>query len=412
MVVVNRIAGFAEDMAGWRRHIHAHPELCLNCHETARFVVEQLQAFGVDRIETGVAESGVVAVIEGHGPGGAQAGGPKTGPNTGPVAGPDTGPVAGPVTGLRADMDALPITEATGAAWASIVPGAMHACGHDGHTAMLLGAARHLCETRAFSGQVVLIFQPAEETKGGGRMMVEAGIMERYGIEEVYALHTDPFAPLGQFRTCPGPIMAAADDFAITVTGQGGHAAYPHGCRDPMPCALAIGQALHCLVSREVDPLGSLVVSLTQFHGGTATNIVPEEITLGGTVRSLSAEVRDATERRMGEIVAGQAASYGVSARLDYMRNYPSTVNHAEQTALAVEVAREVSGDVVADLPPEMGSEDFSYMLEERPGAFLFLGQGIGPSVHHPAFDFNDAAAPIGASFFVRLIERRHGVGG
>jgi amidohydrolase len=385
MVVVNRIAGLAEEMAGWRRHLHAHPELCLDCHDTAGFVVERLRAFGVDRIETGIATSGVVAVIEGQGP--------------------------GPVTGLRADMDALPIAEATGVPWASTVPGVMHACGHDGHTAMLLGAAQYLCETRRFAGQVVLIFQPAEETIGGGRIMVEEGIMARFGVEEVYALHTDPFGPLGQFRTCAGPIMAAADDFSITVTGQGGHAAYPHACRDPLPCALAIGQALQGLVARGVDPLDSLVVSLTRLHGGSAFNVIPEAVTLGGTVRSLRADTRDMAERRMGEIVAGLGAAHGVAADLDYRRNYPPTVNHAAQTAFAAEVAREVSGDVIDDLPPEMGAEDFSYMLEARPGAFLFLGQGEGPSVHHPAFDFNDAAAPIGASFLARLVERRHGDG-
>ena len=382
MAVINRIAGFAEEMAGWRRHLHMHPELCLECHETAAFVVERLRDFGVDRIETGIATSGVVAVIEGRGP--------------------------GPVTGRRADMDALPMEEASGAIWASKVPGRMHACGHDGHTAMLLGAAKYLCETRNFTGRVVLIFQPAEETIGGGRIMVEEGIMDRYGIEEVYALHTDPFGDAGAFRTCPGPIMAAVDDFVVTVRGKGGHAAYPHDCADPIPCALAIGQALQTIVSRNVDPLGALVVSLTMIHGGSAHNIVPGEVTLGGTVRSFAPEVRDMAERRMAEIVGGQAASYAVTAELDYRRNYPATVNHAAQTGFAVDVARAVSGQVIDDLPPEMGAEDFSYMLEARPGAFLFLGQGKGPSVHHPAFDFNDAIAPIGASFFAKVIETRH----
>lgn len=382
MPVLNRIAGFADEMAGWRRHLHAHPELSLECHETAAFVVGKLQEFGVDRIETGIAQSGVVAVIKGRGD--------------------------GPVTGLRADMDALPIDEATGADWASTVPGRMHACGHDGHTAMLLGAAKYLCETRNFAGQVVLIFQPAEETVGGGRMMVEDGIMDRFGVQEVYALHTDPFGDLGEFRTNPGAIMAAVDDFEITVQGEGGHAAYPHECRDPMPCALAIGQALQVLVSRETDPLGSLVVSLTQVHAGTAHNIIPETVLMAGTVRSLDPQIRDRAEQRMAVLVAGQAASYGMTATLDYRRNYPSTVNHADQAGFAVEVARTVSGRVVDNLPPEMGAEDFSYMLEARPGCFLFLGQGKGPSVHHPEFDFNDEAAPIGASFFARLIEDRH----
>ncbi len=385
MAVVNRIAGFADEMAGWRRHLHMHPELSLECFETAAFVVSQLRSFGVDEIHEGIATSGVVGVIEGRGP--------------------------GPVTGLRADMDALPMEEGTGAEWASTVPGRMHACGHDGHTSMLLGAAKYLCETRNFAGRVVLIFQPAEETIGGGRIMVEEGVMERFGVEEVYALHTDPYGDLGEFRTCPGPIMAAVDDFEITVIGKGGHAAYPHDCRDPMPCAFAIGQAVQSLVAREVDPLGSLVISLTMVHGGTAFNIIPEEVVLGGTVRSLDPKVRDLVEARIAAIVAGQAASYGVQAALDYRRNYPPTVNHAAQTEFAVSVAREVSPLVVDDLPPEMGAEDFSYMLNARPGCFLFLGQGKGPSVHHPLFDFNDAAAPIGASFFARVIEKRHGTG-
>jgi amidohydrolase len=385
MAVMNSIAGFAEEMAGWRRHLHAHPELCLTCHETARFAVEQLRRFGVDEIHEGIATSGVVAVIEGQG--------------------------AGPITGLRADMDALPMAEQTGAAWASTVPGRMHACGHDGHTAMLLGAAKYLAETRRFSGRVVLIFQPAEESIGGARIMVEEGILDRFDVEEVYALHTDPFGDLGEFRTCAGPIMAAADEFRVKVRGQGGHAAYPHTCRDPMPCALAIGQALQTVVSRNTDPLVALVVSLTLFQGGTASNVIPEEVQLGGTVRSLTPEVRDMAENRIREIVRGVAAGYDVAAELEYERNYPSTINHVAQTSFAVDVAREVSGSVVEDLPPEMGAEDFSYMLEQRPGAFLFLGQGKGPSVHHPAFDFNDAAAPFGASFFARLIERRHALG-
>ena len=381
MPVVNRIADFAEEMTGWRRHLHQHPELALDCHRTAAFVVEKLRAFGVDEVHEGLARTGVVGIVHGQG--------------------------AGPVTGLRADMDALPMEEATRLPWASTEPGRMHACGHDGHTTMLLGAAKYLAETRNFAGSVALIFQPAEEAIGGGRIMVEEGMMERFGISEVYALHTDPFGPLGEFRTRPGPIMAAVDDFEIRVTGQGGHAAYPQACRDPMPCALAIGQALQTIVSRDADPLASLVVSLTQVHGGSAMNIIPGEVYMAGTVRSFDPGLRDHAEARLRAIVEGQAASYGVAARVDYHRSYPPTVNHPGQTAFAADVARGVSGQVVDDLAPEMGAEDFSYMLEARPGAFLFLGQGIGASVHHPEFDFNDAAAPFGASFFARLIETR-----
>ena len=386
MAVINRIAGFAEEMAGWRQHLHRHPELCLECHETARFVVDRLRSFGVTDIHEGIATSGVVAVIDGQGDGQAD----------------------GPVTGLRADMDALPMTEQTGADWASTVPGRMHACGHDGHTTMLLGAAKYLAETRRFAGRVVLIFQPAEETIGGGRIMVEEGILDRFGVEEVYALHTDPFGELGEFRTTPGPIMAAADEFRVTVKGQGGHAAYPHTCRDPMPAALAIGQALQTVVSRDTDPLAALVVSLTMIEGGSASNVIPETVTLGGTVRSLTPQVRDMAQTRITQIVSSVAAGYDVEGLLAYERNYPPTINHPEQTRFAAQIAREVSARVIDDLPPEMGAEDFSYMLRARPGAFLFLGQGVGPSVHHPEFDFNDAAAPIGASFFARLIEVRH----
>ncbi|SNR42161.1 M20 aminoacylase family protein [Puniceibacterium sediminis] len=385
MPVVNRIAEFAEDMKTWRHHLHRNPELGLECHATAAFVAARLREFGVDEVHEGLAVTGLVGIIHGQG--------------------------AGPVTGLRADMDALPMDEETGADWASEMGGKMHACGHDGHTTMLLGAARYLAETRNFSGSVALIFQPAEETIGGGRIMVEEGMMDRFGITEVYALHTDPFGALGQFRTRPGPIMAAVDDFEITVTGKGGHAAYPHECVDPMPCTLAIGQALQTIVSRNADPLASLVVSLTQVHGGSAFNIIPEEVSMGGTVRSFDPALRDLAEKRLRTIVQGLALSYGVSAHVDYHRNYPPTVNHADQTGYAVQVAREVGASVMDDLAPEMGAEDFSYMLNARPGAFLFLGQGIGPSVHHPKFDFNDEAAPYGASFFVRLIEARQPLG-
>ncbi len=385
MAVVNRIAGFAEEMAGWRHHIHQNPELGLDCHETAAFVAARLREFGVDEVHEGIATSGVVAVIYGTGD--------------------------GPVTGLRADMDALPMEEATGKPYASQVPGRMHACGHDGHSAMLLGTAKYLAETRNFSGKVVLLFQPAEEIIGGGRIMVQdEGVMERFEIEEVYALHTDPFGALGEFRTNDGPIMAAVDDFTIKVRGKGGHAAYPANCRDPFPCGVAIAQALQTIVSRNVDPLEALVVSMTQFHGGSAMNVIPGELMIAGTARSLTPEVRALAEQRIRAIVAGQGAAFEMEVELDYDKSYPPSINHEKQAMFAADVAREVTGQVIDDLPPEMGAEDFSYMLEARPGAFLFLGQGLGPSVHHPEFDFNDEAAPIGASFFARLIETRHRV--
>lgn len=388
MAVINRIAGFAEDMKTWRRHLHMHPELALECHETAAFVVERLQEFGVDEIHEGIAKTGVVAIINGRGP--------------------------GPVTGLRADMDALPMDEETGHDWASTVPGRMHACGHDGHTTMLLGAARYLAETRNFTGKVALIFQPAEEIIGGGRIMVQdEGIMERFDIEEVYGLHTFPFAEAGTFHTTEGPLLAAVDDFTIQIKGVGGHAAYPSDCTDPLIPAVAIVQALQTIVSREARALDAIVISVTQIHGGSAMNVIPENAMLAGTVRTYDAELRALAETRIREILDGMAKVYGVEITMDYVRGYPPTVNHPEQTRRAVRVAQAIAGapQVKDDIEPEMGAEDFSYMLEARPGAFLMLGQGIGPSVHHPAFDFNDEVAPVGASFFARLIETRHATG-
>ncbi len=381
MPIVNRIGEFADDMKTWRRWIHAHPELKLDCHETAGFVVEKLKAFGVDEIHEGIATSGVVGIIKGQGP--------------------------GPTIGLRADMDALPMDERTGAAHASTVPGRMHACGHDGHTTMLLGAARYLAETRAFAGRVALIFQPAEEDIGGGRIMVEEGVMDRFDIAEVYALHNDPDVAEGAFSTTPGPIMAAVDTFRVQINGKGGHGAYPHEAVDPIPPALAIAQACQTIVSRNHNPRDDLVVSVTLIQAGSADNVIPEGAFVGGTVRTFDPDVRDMVERRIGEIVNGHAAAFGVEAALDYDRSYPPVVNHAEPVEKAAAVAREVAGAarVETDRNREMGAEDFAYFLEARPGAFLFLGQGGGPGVHHPEYDFNDEIAPVGASFFARLVE-------
>jgi len=380
MPVVNRIAARADEMAGWRRHLHARPELGFDCRETAAFVAETLRQIGADEIHEGIAETGIVALIEGGRP--------------------------GPTIGLRADMDALLIAEETGAAHASTVPGRMHACGHDGHTAMLLGAARYLAETRAFAGRVALIFQPAEEGGAGGAAMVEAGIMERFGIGEVYALHTAPGLAEGALSTAPGPLLAAVDTFHVHVQGVGGHGAMPHLARDPVPAALAIGQALPTIVARDRHAADALVISLTQIHAGTADNVIPATAYLNGTVRTFEPEVRDMVEARMAEIVAGHAEAYGVTARLDYERGYPATVNDPGRAAFAAEVAAEVAVAAHADTPREMGAEDFSYMLAARPGAFLFLGQGDGPGLHQADFDFNDAVAPVGASFFARLVER------
>ncbi len=382
MPALNRISAFADELTAWRRALHRRPEVGFECHETARFVAEKLRGFGVDALHEGIGKTGIVAIIEGQAP--------------------------GPTIGLRADMDALPMAEESGVDYASEVPGAMHACGHDGHTVMLLGAARYLAETRNFAGRVALIFQPAEEAGGGGRVMVEEGIMDRFDIAQVYALHNAPEKPLGHFITTPGPIMAAVDEFKITLRGRGGHAAFPHETVDPVPAAAALAGSLQQIVSRNIDPLEPLVVSVTQIHAGTAFNVIPETAFVGGTVRSFDPALRDLAERRIHEIAEAQAAAHGCRAEVVYERDYPATCNHAEETAFAVSVARELVGEaqVTDDAPREMGAEDFAYMLEARPGAYLFLGQGPGAMCHHPAYDFNDEIAPLGASFFARLVER------
>jgi hippurate hydrolase len=369
-------------MTAWRRHLHAHPELGLDCFETAEFVVEKLREFGVDRIETGVARSGVVAVIEGRSPGRS--------------------------IGLRADMDALAMDDLTGAEHASTVPGRAHACGHDGHTTMLLGAAKYLAETRNYAGRAVLFFQPAEEGPGGAQLMVEEGTLDRHEVAEVYALHTLPGAPEGTFETTPGPIMAAVDTLHVHVIGQGGHGAMPHEARDPIPAAVAIVQAIQTIITRDRDPLDDLVISVTQIHAGSADNVIPERAYVGATIRTFAEGVRDMAHRRLREVAAGVAAAHGVRAEVEIESGYPPTINDPQTTEFASEIAREVVGDsaVIADRTREMGAEDFSYMLAERPGAYLFLGQGAGPALHHPAFDFNDAVAPLGASFFARVVER------
>ena len=382
MPVLNRIAAFAEEMKGWRRHLHQHPELEFDCHQTAAFIVARLREMGVDEIHEGIARSGVVAIINGRGP--------------------------GPTIGLRADMDALPIEEATGAPHASLVPGKMHACGHDGHVTMALGAAKYLAETRNFAGRVAFLFQPAEEEGGGGNVMVEEGVMDRFGIARVFGIHNAPNVPFGHFQTTPGAIMASVDTAWVTVTGKGGHGATPHECVDPVVAVVGMVGAIQTIIPRNVYALDEAVISVTQIHAGTASNIIPEEARFCATIRAFKPEVRELLKRRFHEIVAGHAAAYGVQAEVEYDWGYPATINHAEEADFAAEVAREVSGEaaVNARANREMGSEDFSYMLEARPGAYLFLGTGPGAGLHHPAYDFNDEAAPIGASFFARLVER------
>ena len=381
MPIINRIAQYQTDMTGWRRHLHENPELGLNCHETAAFVVDRLREFGVDEVHTGIATSGLVAIINGTGD--------------------------GPTIGLRADMDALPMTEESGVEWSSQREGLMHACGHDGHTTMLLGAAKYLCETRRFSGRVALIFQPAEENDGGGRIMVEEGMMERFDIKEVYGIHNVPNHPLGHFYTTPGPLMAGADTFHIHITGQGGHGAYPHETRDPVMAAVQIAQAFQTIITRNLHPVEKLVISVTQIHTGTVDNVIPETAYMNGTVRHFSPEVQAMVKVRMGEICQGIGAAMGVEVECEYREGYPPTINHAEQAAFATEVARDVAGDaaVNGDTGLEMGAEDFSYMLNVRPGAYLFMGIGEGAGLHNTHYDFNDEALPHGASFFARMAE-------
>ncbi|MGE0698930.1 MAG: M20 aminoacylase family protein [Hyphomicrobiaceae bacterium] len=384
MPILNRAAGLKEEITAWRRDFHANPETSYDVHRTAGIVAEKLRAFGCDDVVTGIGRTGVVAVIKGRS---------------------DT---SGKVIGLRADMDALPITEITGLPHASQVKGKMHACGHDGHTAMLLGAAKYLAETRNFDGTAVIVFQPAEEGGAGGQAMVRDGLMDRWGIQEVYGLHNMPGLPLGNFALRPGPLMAAADTFDIAIEGNGAHASRPHAGIDPVAVGCQLHGALQTIVARNIDPLKSAVVSVTMFHAGEATNVIPQTARLQGTVRSLEQRVRDTIERRMGEICAGIATAHGAKIGLAYRRGYPVTENHERQTAFAAAVAREVSGEAAVDddMVPVMGAEDFSYMLASRPGAFIFMGTGAGPGLHHPAYDFNDEAIPTGVSFWARLVEK------
>lgn len=383
MTIHPKIEALRAEVTAWRRDFHENPELLFDVHRTAQIVADKLKAFGCDEVVTGIGQTGVVAVIKGRSTG------------------------SGKVVGLRADMDALPIEEQTNLPYRSKTPGKMHACGHDGHTAMLLGAAKHLAETRDFDGTAVMIFQPAEEGGGGGDAMVKDGMMERFGIQEVYGLHNMPGVPVGTFAVRVGPSMAAADRFVIRLEGKGGHGAMPHLCVDPIPAAMAICQALQTIVSRNVDPIESAVLSVTSVKAGEAYNVIPQTCTMLGTVRTFKPEVQDLIEKRMKEIVTGIGQAMGCAAELDFMRGYPVTFNHAEQTRFAADVARSVVGadKVDDDHPPLMGAEDFSYMLNERPGCYIFLGNGDTPACHHPAYDFNDAAIPVGVAYWTRIVE-------
>ena len=384
MPVKNRFADLLPEITAWRHDFHAHPELLFDVQRTAGKVADLLRSFGCDEVVEGIGRTGVVGVIHG-----------KT----------DT---AGRAVGLRADMDALPIIEATGVGYASKTPGKMHACGHDGHTAMLLGAAKYLSETRNFDGRVVLIFQPAEEGGGGGREMVQDGMITRFGIQEVYGMHNMPGIPVGHFAIRPGAMMAAADQFDIVVTGKGGHAAKPHDCIDTTVVAAHIIVALQTIASRGVDPLKQVVVSVcTVATDSTAHNVIPQVVKMRGTARTMDAGVQDFVERRIVEIASGTAQALGAVAEVTYQRGYPVTVNAAENTVFAADVARGISGNVDTDTPPLMGAEDFSFLLNERPGAYIFLGNGDTAMVHHPAYNFDDAAIPFGSSWYAGMAEAR-----
>ncbi|MBV2142004.1 amidohydrolase [Falsochrobactrum sp. TDYN1] len=382
MPVLNRAVETQAEIAAWRRHLHQNPELLYDLPETARFVAEKLDAFGCDRVETGIGRSGVVGLIKGRRGG-------------------------GPVIGLRADMDALPITETSGAQWASKNLGKAHSCGHDGHTAMLLGAAQYLSETRNFRGSVALVFQPAEEGGAGALAMVRDGLMDRFGISEIYGVHNLPGLPIGHFAMCKGPIMAATDEFDLFITGRGGHAAQPHRTIDPILAGAQLLSAIQGIVARNTDPLDSLVISVTKFIAGEAYNVIPQTAKLSGTVRTLSKDVRAFAERRIREVATGIATVTGAEIAVRYQNNYPVTFNHDAQTEFAARIAMGVAGEskVKTDVAPMMAAEDFSYMLETRPGAYIFIGNGDTPGLHHPAYDFNDEAIPYGVSYFASIIE-------
>ncbi|SEH38293.1 hippurate hydrolase [Rhizobium tibeticum] len=386
MPILNRAAELQDEVTEWRRHIHARPELLFAVETTAAFVAEKLKEFGVDEIVTGIGRTGVVGLIKGKGEGAR-------------------------TIGLRADMDALPLTEISGKPWASTTPGKMHACGHDGHTAMLLGAAKYLAETRNFNGNIAVIFQPAEEGGGGGNLMVKDGMMERFGIEEVYGMHNLPGLPVGHFAIRSGAIMAATDEFTITIKGRGGHAAQPHRTIDPIAIGAQIVSNLQLIASRSVDPLRSVVVSVTKFNAGFAHNVIPNDATIAGTVRTLDEEVRNLAETRLKQVVNGLVAAHGAEVDIDFNRNYPVTFNHATETGHALRIAGEIAGagNVNAEIDPMMGGEDFSYMLNARPGAFIFIGNGDTAGLHNAAYDFNDETIAHGISYWVRLAEQRLG---
>jgi amidohydrolase len=386
MPIRNRLAEMQPEIAGWRRHLHENPELMYEVQETAAFVAARLREFGCDEVVEGIGRTGVVGLIRGR------------------------RDSRGHVVGLRADMDALPILEATGVAHTSKVPGRMHACGHDGHTAMLLGAAKYLAETRNFDGAVAVIFQPAEEGGAGGEAMVKDGLIARFRIREVYGMHNAPGLPVGQFSIKPGPFYAATDNFTIEVIGRGGHAAKPQATVDTTVIASQIVLTLQTIAARNADPLESVVVSVTSFRTESdAWNVIPERVELRGTVRTFDAGLRKLSEERLKAIATGTAALFGGRAEVEWKPGYPAMVNAGAETVLAAEAARRVAGPDAVDenTPAIMGGEDFAYMLNECPGAYIQIGNGDTAEVHHPLYDFNDEIIPLGASYWAELVETR-----
>ncbi len=384
MPIVNRIAEFHAEMTAWRRHIHENPETAFEERATGDFVAETLAGFGI-AVDRGLGKTGVVGTLTGA-----------------------KGP--GPAIALRADMDALHIIEANDFAHRSHNEGRMHACGHDGHTAMLLGAAKYLAETRNFSGTVHFVFQPAEENEGGGRAMIEDGLFRRFPVEAVYGMHNIPGIPAGEMAMRPGPMMAAYDVFEVAMTGRGAHAAMPHLGTDAVVAAAALVMELQTIVARTLDPMQSGVVSVTQIHGGTTWNVIPEEVVVRGTARWFRDKVGDQIEAAVRRIADGVAATHGVQARVHYERRYPPTVNEATETALCAEVARALVGPdkVFTDKSPMMGAEDFAFMLQEKPGCYVWIGNGSvdgDRQLHNPHYDFNDEILPVGASYWARLAE-------
>lgn len=374
------IIALKPEMTAWRQHIHSYPETAFEEQQTTQFIIEKLKSFGIDELYTEFAPTGVVGIIKGNKP--------------------------GKWIGLRADIDALDIIEQNNLDYCSKISGKMHACGHDGHTSMLLGAAKYLATHRDFAGTVVVIFQPAEENEGGGRVMVENGLFKRFPIESVYGMHNQPNMPLGEFFIRKGPLMAAYDIFEIKITGKGSHAAAPHLGLDTIVTATQVVSALQTIASRNVNPLDSIVVSVTQIHSGDTWNVLPQEAIIRGTVRTFKPDVQDLAETRIHDIANGVASTFNATADVRYERRYPATVNHADQTDIAVNIATKIVGakNVHAEVEPSMGSEDFAFMLQAIPGAYIWLGAGKGPNLHHPQFNFNDEILTTGVAYFVELV--------